>query len=121
MALSSSLTHVYGHSLAVAGPCYSAVSGMDVIACAGIVEFWTGRAMVWSLLSAEMPRYKKSIHAAVYRFLKGYRVRRLECVVDPRHEAAKRWAERLGFHVERLMPLYTPNGEDQLMYVRLEG
>src|SRR5688572_9620864 len=120
LALSSSLTQQYGRSLEVAGPCYSAFAGMDVIACAGIVEFWPGRAMVWSLLSSQMPSYRKSVHKAVKGFLDGYRVRRLECVVDPRSEAAIRWAIRLGFHVEHLMEAYTPQGEDQLMFVRIQ-
>jgi len=118
--LSPLLTQTYGHSLAVAGPCFSAFVGSQVIACAGVVEIWTGRAQVWSLLSDRMPRYRKSIHRAVRTFLLGYRVRRLECVVDPRHEAALRWATRLGFHVEHLMPQYNPDGSDQLMLVRRE-
>lgn len=118
--LSRSLTQHYGRSLVNAGPCYSAFAGMEVIACAGVVEFWAGRSQVWSLLSSQMPQYRKAIHKAVKGFLTGYRVRRLECVVDPRSEASMRWATHLGFHVEHLMRAYTPGGDDQLMYVRLE-
>lgn len=118
--LSASLTVQYGRSLEVAGPCYSAFAGDQVIACAGVVEFWKGRAQVWSLLSDSMPMYKKAIHRAVKCFLKGYRVRRLECVVDPRSEASMRWAKHLGFYVEHPMACYTPDGDDQIMYVRLE-
>jgi len=93
---------------------------MDVVACAGIVEFWPGRAQVWSLLSDQMPRYRKTVHRAVKTFLDGYRVRRLECVIDPRSETALRWAQHLGFQVEYLMRGYTPNGDDQLMCVRMD-
>ena len=118
--LSPSLTMHYGRSLELAGPCYSAFVGMDVIACAGIVEFWPGRSQAWSLLSDQMPQYRKAIHKAVKGFLADYRVRRLECVVDPRSETSMRWATHLGFHVEHLMRAYTPQGDDQLMYVRLE-
>lgn len=118
--LASSLTPSYGRSLQQAGPCYSAFVGSQVIACAGIVEIWTGRAQVWSLLSDQMPRYRKTIHRAVQTFLAGYRVRRLECIVDPRSKAAMRWAEHLGFHVEHRMTAYHPDGSDQLMYVRVE-
>lgn len=118
--LSASLTVQYGRSLEAAGPCYSAFCGERVIACAGIVEFWQGRSQVWSLLSESMQSHKKAIHRAVKSFLKGYRVRRLECVVDPRSDASMRWAEHLGFHVEHPMACYTPDGDDQLMYVRIE-
>jgi hypothetical protein len=120
MALSRNLTMVYGQTLEQAGPAYSAFVGATVIACAGVVEFWKGRAQVWSLLSDQLPQYKKSVHKGVKTFLDQYRIRRLECVVDPRCEPAKRWAERLGFYLESSMPNYTPNGDRQLMFVRLE-
>lgn len=118
--LASSLTPAYGRSLQQAGPCYSAFVGNQVIACAGIVEIWTGRAQVWSLLSDQMPQYRKTIHRAVQQFLAGYRVRRLECIVDPRSAAAVRWARHLGFKYESTMRRYTPGGEDQFMMVREE-
>ncbi len=121
MNLSSNLTLNYGQSLVTLGPCFTGFVGMTVVACAGIVEFWPGRSMVWSLLSVHMPLYRKSVHKAVKGFLDGYRVRRLECVVDPRSKAAICWAERLMFHVESRVEAYTPDGDDQLMMVRIQG
>ena len=118
--LSPLLTQQYGHSLAVAGPCYSAFVGSQVIACAGIVEFWAGRAQVWSLLSDQFVTYQKSIHRAVKTFLAGYHTRRLECVIDPDSPRALNWASHLGFTVEGRMRAYNPNGADQLMLVRIE-
>jgi len=121
LALSPILTHQYGRSLQCAGPAYTAFAGMIVVACAGIVELWPGRSQVWSLLSKEMPQYKKSVHRAVKAFLVNYHVRRLECVVDPRSQAAIRWAKKLGFTKEEgVMEKYTPHGEDQLLLVRIE-
>lgn len=112
------LTLAYGQALKGAGPCYSAFAGADVIACAGVMNFWEGRAMVWSLLSDQMPEYRKVIHRAVKNFLNGCVVRRLECTIDPRSEAAKRWATHLGFRYESTMPGYTPLGETQELWVR---
>jgi hypothetical protein len=120
MMLSQSLTQQYGASLKSTGPCYSAFAGSEVIACAGVVEFWPGRAQVWSLLSDKLPLYQKSIHKAVKQFLKGYRCRRLECVVDPYSEPAFAWAKRLGFQFESYMERYTPDGKMQAMMTRLE-
>jgi len=120
LALSSTLTLAHGRALQVAGPCYSAFAGARVLACAGIVEFWPGRSQVWSLLAHDWTRYTKTIHRAVKQFLAGYHVRRLECIVDPRDDAAQRWAEHLGFHFEGRMPAYTPQGDTQYMLVRFE-
>jgi hypothetical protein len=118
--LASTLTLEYGHSLRLSGPCYTAFAGGTVIACAGVVEIWKGRAQVWSLLSDQFPVYRKAIHKAVKTFLRDYRMRRLECVIDPNNPAARRWAEHLGFEFEGYMYGYTPNGETQMMLVRLE-
>lgn len=114
------LTMAYGLSLQHAGPCYSAFAGDRVLACAGVMEMWRGRAQVWSILSEDVPRYRKTIHKAVWSFLRGYRMRRLECLVDPRSDAAIRWAEHLGFQREALVKAYTPHGDDQILMVRLE-
>ena len=120
MALSSTLTTAHGKALQGAGPCYSAFAGMRVMACAGIVEFWPGRSMAWSLLSDEWTLYTKSIYRAMSAFLKGYRVRRLECLIDPRSPEARRLADHLGFEFESFKYGYTPQGDTQIEMVRLE-
>lgn len=117
--LTELLTDAHGEAIQKAGPCYSAFVGYDVIACAGIIQMWPGRAQVWSLLSDKLPLYARDIHRAVKNYLLAYRVRRLECIVDPRHEAAVRWAEHLGFVKEGVMRAYDMQGNDQAMYVRL--
>lgn len=118
--LSELLTDAHGEAIQKAGPCYSAFVGADVIACAGVIQMWPGRAQVWSLLSDKMPLYARDIHRAVKNYLLAYRVRRLECIVDPRHDAAVRWAEHLGFVKEGVMRAYDMHGNDQAMYVRLQ-
>jgi hypothetical protein len=114
------LTRSHGSALQYAGPCFTAFAGKDVIACAGICKFWEGRAQVWSMLSPLMSQYKKSIHKAVKKFIDGYRVARLECVVDGRNPDAVRWAMHLGFVHESNMLAYAPDGSTQLMMVRIE-
>jgi hypothetical protein len=114
------LTRSHGQALQYTGPCFTAFAGRDVIAVAGICKFWEGRAQVWSMLSPLMPQYKKTIHKAVKKVIDGYRVARLECVVDPRYPAAVRWAMRLGFDHESNMLNYGPDGSTHLMMVRIE-
>jgi len=113
------LTLDYGRALCAAGEGFTAFAGVTVIACAGVVRCWPGRAQAWSLMSEHLPQYKKSIHKAVTRYLDRCVVRRLEMTVDPTHAAAMRWAERLGFTYESTMPGYGPFGETHAMYVRL--
>lgn len=120
LALSSTLTVAHGLALQQSGPAYTAMAGMDVIGCAGVVEFWTGRAQVWALLSEQFPCYALAMHRAVKTFLRSYQVARLECVVDPRLPKAVRWAEHLGFTFESVMMRYTPSGESQHMMVRFQ-
>lgn len=115
-----SLTIEYGQALQMAGEGFTAFAGVTVIACAGIVRCWPGRAQAWSLMSVHLPRYRKSIHKAVKGYLDRCLVRRLEMTVDPTHEAAARWAARLGFQYESTMPAYGPFGETHAMYVRLK-
>lgn len=116
--LSPMLTKTYGQSLAGAGPAYTAFAGVTVIACAGVVEFWSGRAQVWALLSDQLPRYKKTVHKEVTKFLARYRTARLECVVDQGNPVALAWAKRLGFSYESTMYSYTPDGRNHYMLTR---
>jgi ribosomal protein S18 acetylase RimI-like enzyme len=110
----------YGTALKLGGPAFTAFVGITPIACAGVVRCWEGRAMAWALLSDAMPQYKKAVHKAVKNFLKGYRIRRLECTVDPRNPKTRAWAERLGFTYEGTLEAYTPLGDNQLLMVRIE-
>ena len=109
----------YGAMLQKAGPCYTAFAGDQVIACAGVLPIWEGRAQAWSLLSTALPQYVMGVHRGVKRFLDTYPIRRLECTVDPRSATAIRWAERLGFVREGTMPGYTPQGDTMDLYARV--
>ncbi len=113
------LTERYGQQLQSMGPCFTAFAGTTVIGCAGVLQYWTGRGQVWSLLSDQLPRYRKGIHAAVKTFLLTAPWRRLEWVLDPEFVRAVDWAKRLGFSYESTMPAYGPNGELQDLYVRI--
>lgn len=106
----------YAQSLKNGGPCFTAFAGMEVIACAGVIPQWEGRAQAWSMLSAQVDRYRFGIHRAVKRFLMDYPMRRIECTVDPRSEKAQVWARRLGFTYEGTMRGYTPQGDAMDLY-----
>lgn len=113
------VTMTHARALQVAGPSFSAFVGAHVVACAGVVEFWQGRSQVWAMVAEDLARYQEPIEEAVTRFLEGYSVRRVECVIDPRAQFALEWASRVGFVFESEMKGYTPGGDDQLMLVRM--
>jgi RimJ/RimL family protein N-acetyltransferase len=114
------LTYEYGVAVQKAGQCFTAFDGPVVIACAGLVNCWYGRAQVWSLMSEHVPNgYGPLVHRAVTRFLNQCTIRRLELTVDPDFARAVAWARRLGFTYESTMPAYGPQGETQDLYVRI--
>jgi hypothetical protein len=112
-------TSAYGIWLKKAGPCYSALDGVDVVGCAGIMPFWAGRSIAWALMSSDVSKHTIAIHRAVCKVIKENPVKRLELLVDPTFPKAEKWAKRLGFHFESRMPYYSPNGTTQDMYVKI--
>lgn len=120
LSLSYTLTMEHGASLVNAGPSYSALVGVDVVACFGVIEFWPGRSQAWALMSDFFYLHVKAVHRSVRNIVKSYKVDRLECVVDPRNDKTIRWAEHLGFEYESTMRKYTPGGDTQIMMVRIQ-
>lgn len=112
------LTPQYCQALAQAGNAFSAWAGPDLIASAGVVTFWPGRAQVWALMSWRVPQYGGVIHRHVKRYIQKHPVARLECIIDPRFRASVDWAVRLGFHFESRMKRYGYHGQDMDMYVK---
>lgn len=92
------------------------------LVCAGAVEYWPGRALVWSFLSEKADRRLfVQVHAEAKRFLDGLPFRRLEAAVDVGFEAGHRWMRALGFQVEApLQRCFQPNGGDSVGYVRIK-
>lgn len=118
-AVGVDLTPAYAVALEQAGNGFSAWAGSEIVAVAGVVHFWEGRAQVWGMFSDLMPRYGALVHRRVLRYIQQHPVRRLECVVDPGFPKSIEWAERLGFELERPMRAYGVHGQDMLMYVRI--
>lgn len=112
-------TPEYARALEEAGNGFSGWAGSEVIAAAGILHFWPGRAQVWGMFSYLMPRYGSLVHRHVLRYIQRHPVRRLECVIDPGFPVSIEWAKRLGFRYESRMTGYGVKGQDMLMYVRI--
>lgn len=91
-----------------------------IIACAGIAEVWTGRAVSWMLLSSAVDR-----HDMLWLFREGRKwlaaqtFRRIECVVRYDFRPGHRLARMLGYDKEAVMRCYDPLGRDHVLYARI--
>jgi hypothetical protein len=92
------------------------------LACAGALEYWPGRALVWCWLSEDVDAAVfPALHREAKRFLDGLPIRRLEASVDVPFKNGHRWLRALGFHIETpLQRYFQPNGADSMGYVRLK-
>lgn len=109
----------YAVSLYKAGPAYSLVDGDAVLATAGLIEQWEGRAVGWALISAESGAHFLKIHKAVLRTMTIHPYRRIETAVACDFPQGHRWANMLGFEREGRMRSYTPDGRDCDLYSRI--
>ena len=106
----------YGESLAQAGPCYAAMADGAVIACAGLIPQWPGRAVAWALVSSAAGPHFLGVHRAVKRALDVHPFRRIETGVVSDFDEGHRWAKMLGFVREGQMRAYTPDGRNCDLY-----
>lgn len=113
------VTPEYAQALQNAGEGFSGWVGSQVVAAAGIIKFWSGRAQVWGMFSDLMPVYGALVHRHVLRYIQRSPVARIECVIDPAFPVSVDWAIRLGFRYESRMEKYGVHGQDMLMYVRI--
>lgn len=105
--------------VSAAGQAWTAVVDGKPIACAGMIEFWKGRAYAWAYLSEDFKAHAKSVHRATIALLAGAQWRRVEMTVDVHHGAAKRWAAHLGFEREGVCRAWTADGRDVELWARV--
>lgn len=99
---------------------FTLLDGDEVLVCAGVVEFWTGRAACWTFLSGNIGKRFLKAHHLVKAALETFDYRRLECEVDCRFEAGHRWVKALGFKCEIEMAHgYFPDGSAATIYAKV--
>lgn len=98
---------------------WTAKRGLRPVARAGVTECWPGRAYAWfedlGLTKREWAEATKLVQAGLDEARKRYN--RIEIAVYGNHEAAHRWAKRLGFELEHRPSRYMPDGSDGCLYV----
>lgn len=111
----------YARALKDAGPCYTAIDGDRIVACAGLVNVWENRAHAWALIAHDAGRNFVAMFRAMQRFLDLQDTRRIEATVDAGFEQGHRMIRMLGFTLETPEPMraYTPDGRDCHLYARV--
>lgn len=93
-----------------------------VVACAGILPIWEGRAMAWAAIDYRIRRATfLEMHRAMLAALDVAPFKRLEMYVKPDFPEAWRWAQRLGFTCESRMQAGAPDGKDLWVFTRIRG
>jgi hypothetical protein len=95
--------------------------GEPVAAC-GIIAC-EGRGSAWGLVGERAKQMPFALHRYTKRIMLGimarHDLRRVDMVVDPLNEAAKRWAEALGFTYEGTMRNFYLDGRGAYLMARI--
>lgn len=101
-------------------PAQSLVDGPYVLMCGGLVDYWNGRALAWSVLDALAAQHMLAATRAALAFFDTYAPKRVEMAVDVDYAAGHRWAMMLGFELEApRMRAYHVDGSDASLYARV--
>jgi RimJ/RimL family protein N-acetyltransferase len=95
----------------------------EIVFCGGILFMGWQRGTAWLLPSMTFYRHVKASYRAmrdkIGEIQHTHALRRIQAVVDADFDAARRYAEHLGFKCEGLLECYGLQGEDMLMYGRV--
>ncbi len=104
-------------------PAFTILSDDKIIGIIGGSYFFPGVAEVYALLSNDI-KGNFSFHKAVKTIVDGafeaFKVHRLQMVVRADFLVGQKWAESLGFEAECVMKKYGPNGDDYVLFARVE-
>lgn len=103
-----------------ASPSYTGRVGDQIIACAGVLQYWPGRGEAWAFLAKDSGKHFVAIHRAVRSFFSSFDMARIEAAVDKQFIQGQRWVELLGFDMEvACARKYFPNGRDAVLYAKV--
>jgi len=95
----------------------------EPIAIIGVAPEGNGISWGWAYISNRALKHRMFLTRETRRCIeqarRGLQLKKMKVSVDLNHAAAGEWAEVLGFHKEKLMKSYGPNGEDCYLYVKV--
>jgi len=100
-----------------AGPALAFISGNQVIAAAGLVDFpGTGRAHLWCIFASEIAGEFRGLFSLLMRLREFYPRRRYEAHISPDWPEAQRLVKAAGFVREGVMKSFNPDGSDKELW-----
>lgn len=116
----------HGPAMLAAGPCWTALHDGTVLACAGLVLHWRGRAGTWCMISADMPRrawpwLHKQIARRLPDAMRQLALRRVEAEALTGWQPGQRWLHLLGFQPEGTAPAFGHDGSDFDRWALVKG
>ena len=107
------------------GPAYTLFIDGEIVGCAGIVLLDWKRGEAWTLFSSLLYKYAgiciKVIQEKLEELVVEYDFKRVQALVNPDIEKAKKFMGHLGFQEEGLMRAFGPKNEDMIMFSRIYG
>ena len=105
------------------GPAYTLVVDGNIVGCAGVVLFPYNHGEAWALLSSLFYKNVKTAYRAVKeglsKIIKEHHLIRVQSLACPTSETAHRFLKHLGFKDSGLQECYGPNGEDFIMFAKI--
>lgn len=114
------MTVEHGMALKEGGESFTATIDGNPIACIGLIEHWPKRRYVWAYLAECAKAHNRALLRAIRIWLRYHGTGRIETAIDPRFEASIRWAQHLGFEREGILRHWTPQGDDWLLFSRVD-
>jgi len=113
-----------GPAMLAAGPCWAAVRNGQVLALAGLVLHWPGRASCWCLIGADFPTtgwvwLTKQVRRRMGAAIRELALHRVEAESAYGWLPGVRWLELLGFEREGLMRAYGHDGRDFIRWAKV--
>lgn len=102
--------------------CYTLInSEKEIVACAGVIEYWPGRVEAWMFFHPKCKKDFLGIYKIIKKFLKTRRFRRVEATVNKDFVNGHRWVKAFGFKLEaETLKKYGLFGEDSSLYALVE-
>ena len=120
-AFAAALTRDAAAALLAAGPSRSITDDAGrVLLCCGVIFFHPNRAHAWTLLSGRASRHMPFLVKSVLKFLESLPCRRVEMTIRQGFSAGVKWARILGFRPEGVMRAYDENGDNCILYARIQ-
>lgn len=115
-----------GAAMLAAGPCWAAVRGGQVLALAGLVLHWRGRASCWCLIGADFPTtgwvwLTKQVRHRMGAAIRELGLHRVEAEALTGWAPGRRWLLLLGFEHEGAMRAYGHDGSSYDRWAKLAG